>query len=335
MTITPQDIQSKQFHVRLRGFDVDEVDKFLEKVAEEFLLLSMEHKQAMEKIASLDKEVANFRNKEQAFQNAILSAQKISDEMQGKSRREADEMLEKAREEAAELEARSLDEAESMLSRATEEAEAIKEKAISQARSLVENSSSRMLELTNEINHLISMKKQITEDLHQLLDGYRQRLEEGLPAGLNNLEPLPEPQPIEDFMETAFAGAEGEVGGSAATGNAATGSGNEDDLDSLYEKIDLPDVELENLADASTSNAEAEEEEEMATLELADIEALELDEDQSHEEIAIRLESDLNFNADIPIPELGEDMLFSLEDPLDELEPSISIRGDRKSADEA
>ena len=35
MTITPQDIQSKQFHVRMRGFDVDEVDKFLEKVAEE------------------------------------------------------------------------------------------------------------------------------------------------------------------------------------------------------------------------------------------------------------------------------------------------------------
>jgi cell division initiation protein len=333
MTITPQDIQSKQFHVRLRGFDVDEVDKFLEKVAEEFLLLSMEHKQAMEKIASLDKEVANFRNKEQAFQNAILSAQKISDEMQGKSRREADEMLEKAREEAAELEAKSLDEAETMLSRAAQEAEAIKEKAISQARSLVENSSSRMLELTNEINHLISMKKQIAGDLHQLLDGYRQRLEEGLPAGLNNLEPLPEPQPIDDFMETAFAGPEEEVEGSAATENTASGSGNEDDLESLYEKIDLPDGELDNQADTGTSDAEAEEE--MATLELADIEALELDEDQSHEEIAIRLESDLNFNADIPIPELGEDMLFSLEDPLDELEPSISIRGDRKSADEA
>ena len=50
MTITAQDIQSKQFHVRMRGFDVDEVDKFLEKIAEEFLIITLENKQILEKI---------------------------------------------------------------------------------------------------------------------------------------------------------------------------------------------------------------------------------------------------------------------------------------------
>ncbi len=326
MTITPQDIQSKQFHMRLRGFDVDEVDKYLEKIAEEFLILSMEHKQAMERITALDKEVANFRNKEQAFQHAILSAQKISDEMQGKSRREADETLEKAREEAAELEARSRDEAETMLSQATLEAETIKEKAITQARSLVENSSSRMLELTNEINRLISMKERIMGDLRQLLEGYRQSLEKGVPAGLENLEPLPEPKPIDDFIDDATAASEELAGEAIASDKTATGSGNEEDMEYLYEKIDLPEIEQKNQADAAASDAE----EEMATLELADIEALELDDDRSHEEIVISRESSLNFDTDIAIPDLGEEMLFSLEDPLDELEPSISIHGDRK-----
>ena len=321
MTITPQDIQSKQFHVRLRGFDVDEVDKFLEKIAEEFLILSMEHKQAMERISALDKEVANFRNKEQAFQNAILSAQKISDEMQGKSRREAEETLEKAQEEAAELEARSREEAEALLSRAALEAEEIKEKALAQARSLVENSSSRMLELTNEINHLISMKERILGDLRQLLEGYRQHLEEGIPAGLENLEPLPKPRPLDEFMETSSAEADEQSGESpSAGGEAASASLNEEDMEYLYEKIDLPEARLEKQAEATA----AEIEEEMATLELADIEALELEDDQGHEEIVISRETDLNFETDIAIPDLGEEMLFSLE-------PNISIRGDRKN----
>ncbi|MFN2368859.1 MAG: DivIVA domain-containing protein, partial [Desulfurivibrionaceae bacterium] len=87
MTITPQDIQAKQFHTRMRGFDMDEVDKFLETVAEEFLVVTLENKQLLEKVETMNKELANFRNKEQAFQSAILSAQRISDEMQAKSRR--------------------------------------------------------------------------------------------------------------------------------------------------------------------------------------------------------------------------------------------------------
>ena len=110
MAITPQDIQSKQFHVRMRGFDVDEVDKFLEKVAEELLIITLENKQILEKIESMEKELANFRNKEQAFQTAILSAQKISDELQTKSRQKANERIDEAKAEADELRSVARDE---------------------------------------------------------------------------------------------------------------------------------------------------------------------------------------------------------------------------------
>jgi cell division initiation protein len=316
MTITPQDIQSKQFHVRLRGFDVNEVDKFLEKIAEEFLILSLEHKQAMERINNLEKEVANFRNKEQAFQNAILSAQKISDEMREKSNREADETLLQAREES-----------QAILARAAREARDMEERAAAQARSLVENSSSRMLELTGEINRLIGMKERIVGDLRQLLEGYLQRLEEGVPPGLSNLEPLEvkafDPLP---GAEGANADQDKEPG---ETGEAETSvSADEADLENLYEKIDLSDLELDRQPEAGSRQPSGETEE-MATLELADIEALDLDEDPR--DIAVASGRNSNFEADIPIPDLGDDMLFSLEDPLDELEQSISIRNDGKN----
>jgi cell division initiation protein len=315
MTITPQDIQSKQFHVRLRGFDVNEVDKFLEKIAEEFLILSLEHKQAMERINNLEKEVANFRNKEQAFQNAILSAQKISDEMREKSNREADETLLQAREES-----------QAILARAAREARDMEERAAAQARSLVENSSSRMLELTGEINRLIGMKERIVGDLRQLLKGYLQRLEEGVPPGLSNLEPLEvkafDPLP---GAEGAIADQDKEPG---ETEGAADVAGDEAELENLYEKIDLSDLELDRQP-ADASRQPSGETEEMATLELADIEALDLDEDPR--DIAVAGGRNPNFEADFPIPDLGDDMLFSLEDPLDELEQSISIRNDGKN----
>ena len=51
--LTPENIQNQQFHVRFRGFDVDEVDAFLEKVAEHYLLLSQENEKMAAELDSL------------------------------------------------------------------------------------------------------------------------------------------------------------------------------------------------------------------------------------------------------------------------------------------
>ncbi len=51
MQLTPEDIQKQQFNIRFRGFDVDEVDGFLEKVAENFSLLNEEKQQIEKKTA--------------------------------------------------------------------------------------------------------------------------------------------------------------------------------------------------------------------------------------------------------------------------------------------
>lgn len=335
MTITPQDIQSKQFHVRLRGFDVDEVDKFLEKIAEEFLVVSLEHKQAFERIEALEKEIANFRNKEQAFQNAILSAQKISDEMQERSRREAEETLHKARQEAAELTSSSREEAKNTLQRAAQEAEAIKELAESKSREMVENLGAKMVTLTAEVNRLVAIKEGITADLRRLLEDYLAHLEEGMPAGLRGLQPLPPPEPVlppkEAMAKPVSASSEPQPlrqqGGLwSATGNAAEP---EDNLDNLYEKIDVGEDLLEPAP--MTSSASRELDPGIAAMELNDIENLELDEVPEDEEIFANRNRLPRQQEDISIDGMDRDMLFTLEDPLDELEPSISIRGSDKN----
>lgn len=343
MTITPQDIQSKQFHVRLRGFDVDEVDKFLEKISEEFLVLSLEHKQAFERIDTMEKEIANYRNKEQGFQNAIISAQRISDEMQERSRRESEETLNSARQEAAELTAKSREVAENTLLRANQEAASIKELAESKSREMVENLGAKMVSLTSDVNRLVAIKEGITSDLRGLLEDYLTHLEEGMPVSLKGLQPLPTPEPVlpadEPPAKPVTFSAEPEPAqrqtGLWSTaqpldhhGDSEATSDNHDDdhLDDLYEKIDIAEDMLEP-APMTSARADRNVEEEFAAMDLNDIESLDLEDPQDTEGLLIGGERSPRQHQDISIAGMERDMLFTLEDPLDDLEPSISIRG--------
>ncbi len=103
MSLTPQDIQSQQFHVRFRGFDMDEVDDFLEKVADQMLTVIQENKQLKERLEELGRELAAYRDQEKSFQKAMVSAQQIADEMRKKSEQEARTIVAEAREEAENL----------------------------------------------------------------------------------------------------------------------------------------------------------------------------------------------------------------------------------------
>ncbi|MCK4837612.1 MAG: DivIVA domain-containing protein [Desulfobulbaceae bacterium] len=299
MTITPQDIQSKQFHVRMRGFDMDEVDKFLEKVAEELLVVSLENKQILEKIETMEKELANYRNKEQAFQSAILSAQRISDEMQSQSRQESDELVMNAKKEAEELESGIRQEVDELLEKSRQEAADLRVNAETEAQQILEDSQKEHHELTNNINHLIEIKGRVMTDMRQLLNNYLDHIDEAIPSALNALEPLPQ---IEEFNP---ATQEEEPITLVASEDIA-----DHDLEDLYEKIELPE---------QTDQVSLDDPDQPVTLDLTDIEPLEIDDDG-------------NLAPSIPITDLEgeEEMLFSFEDPLDELEPSVSISEDDK-----
>lgn len=151
--LTAQDIQSQQFHVRFRGFDVEEVDDFLERVAESVLALSEENKRLRERLDELERELATFQNQQKTFQNAILSAQHIAEEMQEKTRQELEKQRAQARTEAEEL--------------------------VTDARQEVVN-------LEREVDRLETLKAQAADDLRSLLESYAERLERDFgttPAG--------------------------------------------------------------------------------------------------------------------------------------------------------
>ncbi len=270
MSLTPQDVQSQQFNARFRGYDMDEVDEFLERVADEMLTLIQENKQLRERIEGLKRDLSAYREQERSFQKAIISAQQIADEMKEKSEAEAKRVLEQAREEAD---------------------------------ALLQQAHTEVATVERRLDELRAQKEEIKEELRAMLTSYLARLDEEPAAG--QTEPAaPSARPVSDHEE---------AGGQQA---ANRDKGPDDaSLGELYEKIDLPATffaanEEEDEEDAA--RAEGRDEEDGPPMSLAEITAsTESEEDD-----------------DRPLPDLDGEMLFNLDDPLDDLAPDIKIKDD-------
>ena len=90
MTITPLDIQQQQFHVRFRGFDMREVDAFLEKTADLFASLKQENENLKTEIQRLRHEIQGHREREESFKRAMLNSQKVLDQMKENAKKSAE-----------------------------------------------------------------------------------------------------------------------------------------------------------------------------------------------------------------------------------------------------
>ncbi len=90
MNFSPLDIQHQQFRVRFRGFDIREVDHFLEQVAESMNALNAEIKQLREEIRRLKLENQGYREREETFKRAMLNSQKVLEQMKDNARKSAE-----------------------------------------------------------------------------------------------------------------------------------------------------------------------------------------------------------------------------------------------------
>jgi cell division initiation protein len=96
MNITPLDIQQQKFKTRIRGFDVREVDAFLEQVANVFESLQRTHKGMQEEVRRLEIEIQGYRKREETFKRALLNSQKVLDQMKDNARKSAELIIAEA-----------------------------------------------------------------------------------------------------------------------------------------------------------------------------------------------------------------------------------------------
>jgi len=78
MKISPIEIRQQEFTKKMRGYDPDEVQNFLESLSEELDKLNVENETLKNEIQSLTDQVNEFKKIEKNLQDTLLSAQESS-----------------------------------------------------------------------------------------------------------------------------------------------------------------------------------------------------------------------------------------------------------------
>lgn len=100
--LTPLDVRSKRgdFRKGMRGYDTQEVDVFLELVAERLEALVRENLNLKERVEELQQQVSSQTGREQAVHQALVTAQELRADMQSQAQREARLVVSEAETEA-------------------------------------------------------------------------------------------------------------------------------------------------------------------------------------------------------------------------------------------
>ena len=90
MRITPLDIQQKQFASKFRGFDMEEVDSFLELIREEMEELLRENANLREEAKRFEKQLKEYKNMEGTLRDTLIGTQQMVEEYRNNATKEAD-----------------------------------------------------------------------------------------------------------------------------------------------------------------------------------------------------------------------------------------------------
>jgi cell division initiation protein len=96
MRITPLDIQQKQFPMKIRGFDVEEVYAFLEIIREEMEDLLRENASLKENVQRLESQLKEHRDMETTLRETLMTAQQMVDDYKTNARKEAELVVREA-----------------------------------------------------------------------------------------------------------------------------------------------------------------------------------------------------------------------------------------------
>jgi cell division initiation protein len=96
MRITPLDIQQKQFPMKIRGFDVEEVYAFLEIIREEMEDLLRENASLKENVQRLESQLKEHRDMESTLRETLMTAQQMVDDYKTNARKEAELVVREA-----------------------------------------------------------------------------------------------------------------------------------------------------------------------------------------------------------------------------------------------
>lgn len=96
MPLSPLDIHNKEFGRKMRGYDEDEVNEFLDQVVKNYEIVIREKKALEEQVKQNEEKLGHFTNIEQTLNKSILVAQETAEEVRANAMKESKLIIKEA-----------------------------------------------------------------------------------------------------------------------------------------------------------------------------------------------------------------------------------------------
>jgi len=166
MPIRPIDVRRKEFKSAFRGYDANQVDDFLDAVADEFERNYTENQRMREEVSSLRDRLQQFEDLESSIRAALVHAEKASNDL----RRAATQ------------------EAEGIRQSAQREADFTIREAQSRSHQMLADSSARIERVQGSYDALQEAKRSFANDFRRLLKAYTDMMENMEVASAGEIE---------------------------------------------------------------------------------------------------------------------------------------------------
>ncbi len=95
--LTPLDIENKKFSKQMmNGYNVDEVDDFLDELTVDYEKMYKESTENKTKIDALEKDLLHYKTIENTLQNTLVMAQSTAEEVKEVARQQAEQIVKEA-----------------------------------------------------------------------------------------------------------------------------------------------------------------------------------------------------------------------------------------------
>lgn len=92
--LTPLEIENKKFSKQMvNGYNVEEVDEFLDLLTVDYERMYKENSEAREKIEQLTEDIAHYKTIESTLQSTLMMAQTTAEEVKNVAKQQAEQII--------------------------------------------------------------------------------------------------------------------------------------------------------------------------------------------------------------------------------------------------
>ncbi|MEJ6400791.1 DivIVA domain-containing protein [Nicoliella lavandulae] len=160
MVLSPQDIHNKEFSIKMRGYNIDQVNDFLDQIIKDYQITIKQNDDLRTALNDTQSKLKHFNNLQNSLNQSILVAQQAADQVKNKADGEADEIIAKANQRA-----------QSVINDADQKAQITLYNANQRANEIISQSTKQVNGLSSEMESLKKSTQLFRQKVTALLKG--------------------------------------------------------------------------------------------------------------------------------------------------------------------